>query len=461
MKNLENKNTIFKIEPEKYALVKNNKIYTILKKKNYFTSFDELKSKSNKFEKFLEELRGKYPFFDEKIKENTKKFNINEIEALAMFLRNCDDESLLCCEHCIENRTEFISIIDGWALFCSRRCMLNSNVVKLKNLTREEKIETVKIKKEYNFNTFEEARYFIDFNIRKGCCKICSRPTKFINYVSGYRTLCEMCREKNGEPKKNRISPKNPEANRLVKLKVKEHGKETCYDMMINFKLKKLCQSAWHLDKNDDKCIYGCCVHCGKRLKFNSYTIGYNNVCQCRVTKNVNILRRPLSLQKHYERLFLSKLTFCTGIRDIDGNILLEKRNLKKLGSFIGIEEKKARERKRTKMIIERWGQDKLKNPIIYSKMKNSIMEYGANTVRSRLRKNNYDPDVYDLANDPNWWYQIYVVDEMTIDEISYYTGLSKYIIKNRLEKFGITKDSSDETFEEEDEFQELMIPLF
>lgn len=420
---------------------------------------EDVFKRKEKLAKLMDELSEKYGDVIGFLKTNMEKHNIGVLEALALFARNCEDGSLLYCDHCIENKSSFVSLKQGWLKYCSDKCSKKRLIKNLRDLSREERLETVRVKKEHNLSSFEEARYFIEKQT-KGYCKVCKRPTKFINYLKGYKSHCSYCEKRFSKKTKIKERPNLGDLIKETKQKMAEYG-DTCYEMITKYQLKKLSQASWHLSRNDHSCTYGCCVNCGKRFVFISYNQGYHssNSCRCNQKKIVNIIRRPLSLQKYYERSFLIRVNNSVTFRNINDEII------RKIQQKPRIKTEEEIKRAREKFImqqIERWGAERRKNPILFSKTNRERVRYGENFIKSKLKEEGYDPQVYDLSNDPNWWYQIYVVDEMTIDEISYYTGLSKYIITNRLKKFGIIKNTFNEFFEEEDdEYHDLMMPIF
>ncbi len=417
---------------------------------------------------FKNEMNEKYGDFDDFIKENTKKYNISIVEALALYVRNCFDGSLLFCEHCLENRCTFHSFKHGWNKFCTTKCSYNNSIKSLRELTKEERLETLRVKKEHGFSSFEEARYFIEKKTI-GLCKFCKKPTKFINYLKGYKARCEYCNGGPNKPKPKRDHVKNlGERIKTTIQKLHEYG-DSCYEMLAKYQLSKLSQASWHLSRNDSNCLYGCCVNCGKRLVFHSYTVGYSNSCKCNVKKTVNIIKNrknpPLSLQKKNEFIFLRDVFAIANAKNINDELT---RKIKNRTHFKTEEKiKKARE-DYIMFQVKKWGAEKIFNPIFLSAINKRILNFGEINTKEKLKEKGYDPNVYDLSNDPNWWYQIYVKDGMTIDEINYYTGLSKNMIKNRLKRFGLMKNDLDSSFddenneildEEKDEYLDLLMP--
>lgn len=468
---------------EKYKILKEySRCYSAIEKKFNNVDISNLEkaienlptSEKNFFKKFLSnKTKEQFPDLEEKTSELMKKYNIPMVEAIALYLRDCNEDHMLC-KHCYENKTTFISIVKGWKKYCSKPCQRNSTVVKLRNLTKEERLKTTETRKKYGFKSFEQARYFLDYNIAGRNCKLCKRPTRFINYTFGYHVLCDMCSQEKGKYKKNKPMPQNPEGIVLVRERLKEFGDEICYDTKIKYNLKKMSQALWHLERNDKSCVLGCCPHCGKRYTFRSYLIGYrlSNSCKCKINKKIYVMKRippPRTLQEYYERSFLNAVNrFATMTYNEENNLKreIQKERFSRTGSG---EQRRGKSRSETLMnLVKKWGGEGLNNPIVVSKLSDVRINLGPAYAKSRLIKNNSDPEVFDFSNDPNWWYQLYKIDGMNIDEISYYTGLSTKLIKSRLRKFNLLKDENlEEEFEknyeedDDDDFQDLMMPLF
>lgn len=403
----------------------------------------------------------------EKINSLKEKFDICVNEALGLYLRDCFDGSLLQCDHCLVGRCTFFSTIYGWEKYCSFRCSMNSKIAVLRDLSFEERKKTNEIRETYGFSTFEEARYFIDSGMeKKNRCKTCNRPTEFINYLKGYKPFCSLCEERNKkiliEARNRKRTRNNKESIKLVKEKLKEYG-DSCYETMIKNKLKQLSQAAWHLNNDDPNCVLGRCANCGKRFKFCSFVYGYHKSKMClscfgKERKIVHIIR-PKLIQLNKENIFISKLTRKSNIYDIDGKKI--KRNEYHKNIVNGEKRKKLSDG-----VFELIHRAKSRNPIQYANISGEFAEKRIRMEKEKLRKKGFDPEAYELSNDPNWWYKLYVVDGMEIDEIEYYTGLSKNIIKDRLNRFGLNKpknlllnDEQDES--DDDAWNELMIPIF
>lgn len=429
-------------------------------------SIYDVVAKRRKWKNVIENLKKLYPDVEETIESFRKKYDICVNESLALFLRDCYDGSLAFCDLCLEGKCTMFSIKLGWQCFCSPKCFLSYKTLKvMKDLTLEEKKHVVEIKNKFGLGSFEEAKLFIDNGYKKNNqCKICKRPTKFISYHQKYRIFCEWCRIKISEfhIEEDRKKRNNSASIAEVHQNIKKYGHYTCYEYMVKNQLKKLSQAAWHLSRGDENCIFGLCPHCGKRKYFYTFSHGYSkDSCSCNFRKNINVIRRSrlIKVDDYYKILFYRKLSFYTNRTDINGE-----RIKREFNRIICEEERKKFLIKSRLSLLKKWGVERsIDNPIIKASSKKHFYESKIEKLKKNHEKKGYDPTIYDLYEDPNWWYQLYVVDEMTIEEICYYTGLSEFVVKGKLKKFNLLNEKNineNEEFDYEDIYDDLMIPV-
>lgn len=441
--------------------------------KENFSLFDE-KYQDLIFVKKIKEMETEVENIREILENMKNEHNISILESLSLWIRELDSPPN--CIHCLKNKTHFISFRRGWTDFCEKKCSSNYRKIKfLREIPNEVKLEANRIMEEYNFKCIEEAIYFIQNGYElKNKCKICGRPTEFKGYMQGYKILCSQCISK--KFKNNKISSlknktKEEKERRIKNLseiftKVYHYG-DVCYDILVKQGLRTLAQAVWHLDRKDPECILGRCINCGKRFGFISYNVGYGLIgqeklclsCRLKNKKTFFINRIPLkerTIHEYYEHAFLRRLNLRTTkkLHDLRGEKKILKSELKSEIEKDSEKKKLIKEKSRLQF-INNWGSSYKNNPLLVVKGY-KLLEENLKKFKNYLEKNGFDLNVLDLIDNPYWIKKIFVDEGMTIQEISYLTGLSESVIKRRLKRLGYLKRERE--YEEDENNNNLIV---